>query len=98
MTWLDFVLLSLATWRLSSLITHEDGPFSMFEWIRRKAGVVHGRELTGLATLFSCVWCMSIWIGAALLPLAILGDVGRVLLAVPAASTLAIVIERWARA
>ncbi len=46
--WLqDFVLLSLATWRMASLLAREDGPFNrVFLQLRQAAGVVYEDEKT----------------------------------------------------
>lgn len=54
---LDLIILGLATWRLSSLLTNdnEEGPFGLL--IRTRE---FGRKIT---SAFDCLWCMSIWIG-----------------------------------
>ena len=63
----DFVILALATWRVSSLLAHESGPFDMFAKLRSAVGVEVdglGRNGTGmLSNLIICVWCTSVWIG-----------------------------------
>ena len=77
MTILEFVLIAFATWRITSLIVAEDGPFGIFERIRRPfifldpdklppipptAMRVH-QERTGFgSTLFRCIWCMSAYV------------------------------------
>lgn len=70
MTPTTFLLLALATWRLSSLLANEPGPFLVFRRIRRKA-----RELCRTNRLcrkfhlydgLTCEWCNSVWIGTAL--------------------------------
>lgn len=81
------VVLALATWRLSSLLVEEDGPFGVFRSLRAFAGAgefsQHGLDATRLtpqevervmmragrpesflAGLLSCVWCISVWVGA----------------------------------
>ena len=59
---------ALATWRLAALLVTDDGPFDVFENIRKCVGVYYtdeiGRPLSVLGKLFSCMWCMSIWSGA----------------------------------
>ena len=71
---LDFLILSFATWRLSSLLAtpDDDGPWEMFLRFRRFAGVEYD-ENTGYyfgTNEFSkgliCVWCVSFWIGLGL--------------------------------
>lgn len=59
---------SLFTWRLSSMITGEDGPGDIFVKLRKLAGVqwdVDSREfgVTSLARGILCLWCVSIWVG-----------------------------------
>ncbi len=52
----EFILATLAVWRLSHLIAAEDGPFELIAWLRRKAGSgFWGR-------LLDCFYCLSIWI------------------------------------
>lgn len=60
------VVLALATWRLTHLVVSEGGPFAIFEHLRRLAGAEEPGELVGLALLFSCVWCFSVWAAALL--------------------------------
>jgi hypothetical protein len=55
MTTFDFVVLSLATFRVASLFADEDGPFDVF---------VNIRNIRGLTELLSCLWCNSVWFGA----------------------------------
>lgn len=63
------VLLGLATWRVSSLLVSEEGPFDVFLKLRKLTGIVHdddGKPMvipkTFFAQLLSCVWCTSIWV------------------------------------
>jgi hypothetical protein len=65
-----FFYLSLAAWRLASLVANEDGPWMIFKRLRQRAEhwcqkYRFCNEL-GLYELFSCEWCNSIWIGAGL--------------------------------
>jgi hypothetical protein len=65
-----FFYLSLAAWRLASLVANEDGPWMVFKRLRERAErwckqYRFCREL-GLYDLFACEWCNSIWIGAGL--------------------------------
>lgn len=90
---LDVLLVGLATWRVSSLIIAETGPFRVFAWIRHLVRADRPGELSGLAELFSCVWCMSVWIGGLSVLLLLLGDTGRYILAIPSASAIAIAIN-----
>lgn len=73
MTIFLFLILSLATWRISALFTRETGPLHIFERLRKKVGIVHdadGKVMIipshFLPELLSCVWCFSIWAAAVL--------------------------------
>ncbi len=72
--WLEFLLASLAVWRISHLIAKEDGPFDVFGRLKEKAGAVYyGPEnrwvvdegIDGkreeLGWLITCPLCLSIW-------------------------------------
>lgn len=64
----NLLLLALATWRLTNLLTDEQGPFDMFVHMRHKLGVRKNAQnenygITELGKLFSCIWCLSPWIG-----------------------------------
>ena len=87
-----FVIYALATFRLASLLVHENGPAHVFDRIRQRLGVYDEGEQTSIQELFSCVWCMSVWVAAALLVVKRCFFIHRIL----AASTVAIVIERYA--
>lgn len=69
----------LATWRLTSLLHYEEGPFKVFERFRDKIGAFQerthetpiGLRYLGIGNLVSCFWCLSVWVagGVALLSL-----------------------------
>ena len=93
-----FFYLSLAAWRLASLVANEDGPWMIFKRLRARAEQWCNhyrfcREL-GLYDLIACEWCNSIWIGAGLTVLYLwLGD-AILYIALPLAlSTIAILIK-----
>lgn len=65
---MSYLIMALATWRLTSLFVNEAGPFNMFKWLREKTGITHhdDGEIANIperfwAKLLSCVWCLSIW-------------------------------------
>ncbi len=93
-----FFYLSLAAWRLASLIANEDGPWMMFKRFRERAeqwckSYKFCREL-GLYELISCEWCNSIWIGIGLTILYLWIGETILYIALPLAlSTVAIVIK-----
>lgn len=67
----DFIILALATWRLASLFSREDGPAGIFASLRYKAGVRYDAfskpyPKNGFARGLICVWCNSIWIATTL--------------------------------
>lgn len=71
---MEWILMMLAAWRLSSLLVNEDGPFDIFSRIRYLAGVrwipikqengtisqMRVAETT-FAKGVTCVWCVSMW-------------------------------------
>jgi hypothetical protein len=69
MTPLEFVVYCLATWRISSLLVNEAGPFDVFVKIREAFGIKHNEKVpyeypdAFFAQLLSCVWCVSVWVG-----------------------------------
>lgn len=98
MTLTIFFFLSLAAWRIASLVANEDGPWQMFKRLRLRAEQWCKRyrfcsEL-GLYELLACEWCNSIWIGAGLTALYLWIGESILYLALPLAlSTVAIVIK-----
>ena len=68
MSLFSFVILCLATWRISSLLVQEDGPFFIFRKIRELSGIKHDSDgdifevpETFFSGILSCVWCCSVW-------------------------------------
>lgn len=56
------IVAALATWRLSSLLLYEEGPFEVFMRLRSAVdapGLGHAQ----LRVLFGCIYCMSVWTG-----------------------------------
>ncbi|HSJ86490.1 MAG TPA: hypothetical protein VK909_04715 [Anaerolineales bacterium] len=67
MTLDTFFYLSLAAWRLASLIANEEGPWMIFKRLRALAerwcnNYKFCREFN-LHEMVTCEWCNSIWIG-----------------------------------
>jgi len=62
---MTYILLSLATWRITSLLVHEDGPWDIFLRLRRRAGLENDIEIPAgfFPGVLSCIWCCSIWVG-----------------------------------
>lgn len=67
----ELILLIAATWRLSSLLANEEGPFHVFSKLRRRIGVLEARSRRKGGVLaqvhlyegVQCEWCNSIWFG-----------------------------------
>jgi hypothetical protein len=90
MTFLNLLLLSLATWRISSLLVCEDGPGDAFK--RLRAAVCRSPFLSGL---LSCVWCCSVWVGCGLSLVFVTGDIAERLTIGLSLSAAAIFLQRW---
>ena len=82
-----FLLGILFVWRITHLLSAEDGPWDVVIRLRRSAGEGF------LGDLLDCFYCLSIWISA---PVAIfLGEkLGERILLFPALSAGAILLER----
>ncbi len=99
MTFNTFFYLSLAAWRLASLIANEDGPWMMFKRFRARAEqwcrkYDFCRELN-LYELLTCEWCNSVWIGILLTALYLWLGETILYLALPLAlSTVVIIIKQ----
>lgn len=60
MNWFLFILLALATHRLSTMLSKELGPGRLFERIRRLVKRKSSKK-SGMKEGISCPWCVSIW-------------------------------------
>ena len=65
---LTLIVLTLATWRIASLLAIEDGPDQIFAKLRHWAGVRYDEHSqpygeTELAKGLLCLWCNSVWVG-----------------------------------
>lgn len=65
----DFLIYSLATWRIASFLVQEAGPWNVFIRLREKTGIVHNEDGKVLivpdgffAGVLSCMWCTSVWV------------------------------------
>jgi len=96
-----FILMGLAIWRLSSLLMKERGPFDLFVRVRKLIGVKHYDDGTPLSykdnffgNLFSCCWCLSVWIAFAYTAFYIFLPRYAIIFALPLSlSTVTILIE-----
>lgn len=68
---ISYLILALATWRISSLLVNEFGPYKILERLRFWLGVRYDEDLNRhgnneFAELFTCIWCLSVWVGLAM--------------------------------
>lgn len=70
---LEFIVLALACWRLTSLFSQESGPFKLFVKIRERLGVTHydSGQVCEVpdkfwCNLITCPWCLSVWMASGL--------------------------------
>jgi len=86
--WLEFILATFACYRLSLLITVDDGPGDIFcrlrAWAGRCAAAEQAREMEhgpciSLAGLLNCPYCLGIWFSL-LLALLVAGDIREYIL------------------
>ena len=65
---IEFIVLSLATWRISNLLMFEEAPFNILGRFRNLIGVKETYDDSKLwegfiSGLFSCMYCFSMWVG-----------------------------------
>jgi len=68
---IDLLLLTLATWRITSLLYTEDGPYFTFARLRQRLGIYYDeygkrQATTEIGKAFNCPACLSVWIGGAI--------------------------------
>ncbi len=68
MTITDLSILSLATWRVTSLLNNESGPGDLLAKWRHWIGVRYDEHSVAygtnvIAKAVACVFCLSVWIG-----------------------------------
>lgn len=66
------LLLPFATWRISSVLHREDGPFCIAQRLREIVGVKYddfsapyGENVFSQA--LACMWCLSVWVALVLM-------------------------------
>jgi hypothetical protein len=96
----DFIVLALATWRLTSLLVWEAGPWDILARMRHHLGVRYDAESQRysdrmLGRMLICPWCASVWCGAAMASLYLLTPRLSVWIGLPLAfSAAAVMIEK----
>ena len=93
------ILVGLASWRLTAMLSYEAGPFRIFQRIREGLGFDHdsGGKPTSwpsgfLPSLLACPWCLGVFVVPTFWGL---WEVERALVAIVAAMTVLVVAERW---
>jgi hypothetical protein len=99
---LELVILGLATWRISSLLVNEDGPWDLLGRLRDTLGVSYD-ELSRpvgenvIARALTCVWCVSPYLALAFyLAYQLIPGPTMVLGWILAISSIAIIVEEVA--
>lgn len=97
------LIYGLAVWRIASMFVREEGPFRIFRHFREILGISH--DLHGeitiipdrfLAQAFSCVWCLSMWVGVFWAAFWLTFPEWSLKIAIPFAfSALAVVVDKW---
>jgi hypothetical protein len=98
-TIVSLIALPFAVWRVSSVLVNEAGPFDMMTKLRNFVGIRYNEysemyTTNTSADLFTCVWCMSVWVSVLLVALLFLQEqISAFVNLVFAASAIAIMID-----
>jgi len=102
MTTTDVLIYGLATWRISSILVNEAGPWDVFVRLRALAGIGHDKNRQAViipdgffASILSCIWCCSVWVGLGWMALDRLLPFSIWLAAALAFSTVAVIVQRF---
>lgn len=88
------VISGLAGWRIASLFLNEEGPWGIFEKVRKLIGIKPGPVTGFLPTLFTCIYCLSLWVSlAAYFIYVFLPEAAMII----AAATVVILVDKAAR-
>jgi len=98
---LALIIFTLANWRISFALTspEQDGPFGLLHWIRHFVGVRYNElgdmyATNEVAGAFTCLWCLSVWVGAVQCALYLMSpDLVLILMAPFALSAGAIIVD-----
>lgn len=65
----DVIVAALATWRISHMLLYENGPFRALRRLRVMLGVMYYSDdsndvASSKYEITTCVWCLSVWVGA----------------------------------
>lgn len=64
---MNFLILALSTYRITLLLTKEDGPYRVFSRFRTRSGVYYdqwnkAKGINLLSRILACFYCCSIWV------------------------------------
>lgn len=96
----DVIVAALATWRISHMLLYENGPFRLLRRLRVMLGVTYydddGSDVSSSRyEITICIWCLSVWVGAAVGSLWLLAPVWAFWIVLPyALSAVAVMISQ----
>lgn len=99
---LFLIVCGLAVWRLSNMVLFEEGPFWIFVYIRNLTGsILHDDDNVPVqydvnfwGKLFSCIYCMSIWVAFFFCILAVISVEAAVIVGLPfSLSAIAVIVD-----
>ena len=71
MNFIILIILAFATWRFADILVEEDGPWDIVLNFRNTIAMYYDQDVDAyspkddmIGQLFSCVRCMSVWVGA----------------------------------
>jgi hypothetical protein len=95
----EALLIGLAAWRCTALVSYERGPFDVFLKFRKLLGFQHedsGRPYSWpdgvLQKMIACPWCLGLWVAAGMWGI---WQVSHAAVIVLAASAILIAVEQW---
>ena len=95
MNFLDVILIGLASWRMASLLVGEDGPGLIFDKLRTRVGANNPGKIEGfLPSVFSCIYCMSVW--TTLFAAFLFWVIDPVVVMILAAMSVALIVNKFA--
>jgi hypothetical protein len=70
----ELIIYSLFVWRVSSLLSREEGPYDLLERFRFRIGVRYDENsqrygTTMISKAVLCLWCISVWVALLVSPL-----------------------------
>jgi hypothetical protein len=66
---MSLLLIILATWRLTSMLVEEHGPFAIFARLRQLKFLSNGGRPDADKKVLDCIYCASVWAAAGVIVL-----------------------------